>query len=177
MSDPVKIRFALDPDEDGWPPAESEGVWAVPLGGHLYRVDNTPWFARGVAAEDIIEARVDGDGVAWFVRVRERGGRIVVRVIPRVDGPLGGSLRSGSERFASLGVGGEGMSSPVNMVALDIGPNAPCARSRLSSLAEKLTVSGISRRAASPRSGAQRARPAGARFSRCLLVGRTRVAA
>ncbi|MGC3994735.1 MAG: DUF4265 domain-containing protein [Propionicimonas sp.] len=121
----MKIRFALDRDEDGWPPAESEGVWAVPPAGNLFRVDNTPWFARGVAAEDTIEARVDGDGVAWFVRVRERGGRIVVRVIPRVDGPLGGSLQSVLERFASLGVRGEGMSSPVNMVALDIGPNAP----------------------------------------------------
>ena len=125
VPDPVKIRFALDRDEDGWPPAESESLWAMPLGGHLYRVDNTPWFVRGVAAEDTIEARLDEDGVAWFVQVRERGGRIVVRVIPRVDGPLGDSLPAVLERFAPFGVRGEGMSSPVNMVALDIGPDAP----------------------------------------------------
>lgn len=123
--DHVKVRFALDRDEDGWPPAESEGLWAVPLGGDLYRVDNTPWFVRGVAAEDTIEARADVDGVAWFVRVCERGRRIVVRVIPRVDGPLGGSRLSVLERFGPLGVRGEGTSSPVNMVALDIGPDAP----------------------------------------------------
>jgi len=121
---PVRIRFVLDQDEDGWPPAESEGLWAVPLGGDLYRVDNTPWFVRGVAAADTIEARVDENGLLCFVQVHERGGRVVVRVIPRADGPLGCSLKAVLEMFEPLGVTGEGMASPVNMVALDIGPDA-----------------------------------------------------
>ena len=49
----------------------------------------------------------------------------MVRVIPRVDGPLGDSLPAVLERFTPFGVRGEGMCSPVNMVALDIGPDAP----------------------------------------------------
>jgi hypothetical protein len=125
VSTPVKIRFALDRDQDGWPPAESEGLWAVPLEGGLYRLDNTPWFVRGVAIDDVIEARRDHDGVLWFVRVRGCGGRIVVRVIPRADGPLRGDRQAVLDLFAPLGVAGEGMSSPVNMVALDIGPDTP----------------------------------------------------
>jgi hypothetical protein len=96
----------------------------VPLEGDLYRLDNTPWFVRGVAADDVIEAHPDSDGVLWFVQVRERGGRIVVRVIPRGDGPLAGDRQAILDVFEPLGVAGEGMSSPVNMVALDIGPDA-----------------------------------------------------
>lgn len=126
--EPVKVRFALDRDEDGWPPAESEGLWAFPVGDGLFRLDNTPWFARGVAAEDVVEAQAGTDGVPWFVRVRERGGRVVVRVIPSADGPLNGDRQAVLDAFAQLGVNGEGMSSPISMVALDIGPDAPLAR-------------------------------------------------
>lgn len=125
MSDLVKVRFALDRDENGWPPVESEGLWALSLKGHLYRLDNTPWFVRGVAADDVVEAHADADGVLWFVGVRERSGRIVVRIIPRFDGSLSGDRQAVLDEFAAMGVTGEGMSSPVNMVALDIGPGAP----------------------------------------------------
>ena len=106
-------------------PAQSEGLWAEPVEGNLYRLDNTPWFARGVAADDVIEAQTDANGVLWFVQVLERGGRIVVRVIPRDDGPLGGDRQGILDVFEPLGVEAEGMATPVNMVALDIGPDAP----------------------------------------------------
>lgn len=123
----MTIRFALDRDESGWPPAESEGLWALPLGGGLFRLDNTPWFVRGVAAEDVVVASPDADGTLWFVRVHERAGRSVVRVVPRSDGPLAGDRQAVLDLFTPLGVTGEGMSSPVNMVALDIGPGGPLA--------------------------------------------------
>ena len=48
--------------------------------------------------------------------------RQVVRVIPRQDGPLRGHRQAVLDAFDSMGVTGEGMSSPVNMVALDIAP-------------------------------------------------------
>ena len=127
VSSHVKIRFALERDESGWPPAESEGLWALPVDMNLFRLDNTPWFASGVAADDIVEASPDRDGVLWFVRVRSRGERTVIRVIPRADGPLAGDRQAVLDAFTPLGVTGEGMSSPVNMVALDIGPAAPIA--------------------------------------------------
>jgi hypothetical protein len=127
VTTPVKVRFALERDEDGWPPAESEGLWAEnrSRASDLYRLDNTPWFVRGVAAGDVVQAHPDTDGVLWFVQVRERGGRMTVRVIPRHDGSLDGNRQRVLDMFLPLGVGAEGMSSPVNMVALDIGPDAP----------------------------------------------------
>lgn len=125
MGDMVKVRFAMEPDDSGWPPAESEGLWAQPVGAGRFRLDNTPWFIRGVAADDVVEAEPDDAGVLWFVRVVERRDRVVVRVIPRSDGPLRGDQQAVLDAFAALGVTGEGMSSPVNMVALDIGPDVP----------------------------------------------------
>ncbi|MEZ0580620.1 DUF4265 domain-containing protein [Nocardioides sp. MH1] len=130
MSDLVKIRFDLDQDDSGWPPAESEGLWAATVEPNTFRIDNTPWFVRGVAADDLVEATPDRTGILRFVRVLERGGRVVVRVIPRPDGPLRGDRQSVLDAFADLGVTGEGIASPVNMVALDIGPDAPIASAK-----------------------------------------------
>ncbi|WP_162799478.1 DUF4265 domain-containing protein [Nocardioides sp. 616] len=127
MSDTVKVRFVLDRDGSGWPPAESEGLWAQPLGSERFRLDNTPWFVRGVAADDVVEAKPDDAGVLWFVRLAERGERVVVRVIPRPDGPLNGDRQAVVDAFTPFGISGEGMATPVNMVALDIGPEAPLA--------------------------------------------------
>jgi hypothetical protein len=50
QADYVRVRFQLRQDDDGWSPAASEGVRAVPLGGDLVRLDNNPWFARDVAS-------------------------------------------------------------------------------------------------------------------------------
>lgn len=59
----VNVRFLLPPEGDGCPPAESEGLWAEPLGDDLYRIDNTPWFVRDVSADDIVKALAGSDGV------------------------------------------------------------------------------------------------------------------
>lgn len=122
--DRVRIRFALDRDEDGWPPAESEGLWAVPLAGTCFESTTLPGSLEELQRRTLSKRALMGR--SGVVRSSSRARRPkVVRVIPRVDGPLGGSLQSVLERVASLGVGAEGMLSPVNMVALDIEPNAP----------------------------------------------------
>lgn len=64
----MKVHFRMDIDEDGWPPASVESLWAVDLGNGTVRLDNTPWFVRGVASGDIIKVGLDGDGVLWAGR-------------------------------------------------------------------------------------------------------------
>ena len=120
----VKIRFALQRDDDGWPPAESEGLWAQPLGVNRYRIDNTPWFVRGVAADDIVEARPDDNGVLWAHSVVQHGGRLVIRVICRADGPYAGDRQAVLDAFSAVGVSGEGTDTPISIVALDVAPDA-----------------------------------------------------
>jgi hypothetical protein len=71
----ARVRFRLEQDEDGWPPAESEGLWAVPLGGNAYRIDNTPWFARNVAAVALtIPPDADLAGIKRILRQGEADG-------------------------------------------------------------------------------------------------------
>jgi hypothetical protein len=122
----VEVRFSL-PQDSGWPPAESEGLWAEPLGGNRFRIDNTPWFVLDLAAEDVVEALADSDGVLWATRRLHHGGRLTVRVIPFRDGPLRGSLQAVLDAFAALGVTGEGAAPAYQMVALDIASDVDLA--------------------------------------------------
>ena len=61
--DHVQLHFRMEVDQDGWPPASVESLWAVALDDRTVRLDNTPWFVRGVASGDIIQVSVDEDGL------------------------------------------------------------------------------------------------------------------
>jgi hypothetical protein len=116
----VKVRFLLPREDDNWPPAESEGLWAEPLGEDLYRIDNTPWFVRNLSADDIVRALAGSDGLLWAVEKVQWSGRQTVRVIARSDGPLHGDPAAVAEVFEPFGVKCELMQQPVRMAALDI---------------------------------------------------------
>ena len=122
-----KVRFALEPDADGWPPVTSEGLWAEPLGAGRYRVDNTPWFVRNLSADDVVVATPDAEGVLWATRRIHFSGRMTVRVIPYRRGPLMGDLQAVLDTFAELGVTGEGAEPAYPIVALDIPADADLA--------------------------------------------------
>jgi hypothetical protein len=122
----VKVRFSLVQDEDGWPPVSSEGVWAEPLGGDHYRIDNTPWFTRNLSVDDVVEAVAGDDGLLWATRRVSHGGRLTVRVIPLRDGPLQ-DLQAVLDAFEDLDVTGEGAAPAYRIVALDISPDADLA--------------------------------------------------
>ncbi|MEM9656697.1 MAG: DUF4265 domain-containing protein, partial [Actinomycetota bacterium] len=122
-SDRVKVRFNLQADDDSWPPVESEGLWAEPIGGDEYRVDNTPWFVQGVAADDVVRALAGSDGVLWAIAPVRWSGRLTIRVIPRADGQLRGDRQAVLDTFGAHGVTGEGIEQ-YGMVALDIPADA-----------------------------------------------------
>lgn len=124
----AKIVFELDRDDDGWPPAVSEGLWAIQLGRDLFRLDNTPWFVRGVAADDVVRAEQDASRVWRFAERSESGGRLTIRVAPSGIGSGEEGRQAVLDAFKELGVSGEGISSPISLVALDIPPGAPYAR-------------------------------------------------
>jgi len=46
--DRVKVYFDLEKDADGYPPVNSESMWAVPMGEFRFRIDNIPFFVYGV---------------------------------------------------------------------------------------------------------------------------------
>jgi hypothetical protein len=70
----VKVRFRLTRDEVGWPPVAGEGIWAWALGGDEYRIGNIPWFARGLASDDLVEAKTDAGRAIQMVSFGSSGG-------------------------------------------------------------------------------------------------------
>ncbi|NVJ07027.1 DUF4265 domain-containing protein [Myxococcus sp. AM001] len=78
--DRVKVIFELEKDEDDYPPADSEGLWARPLGEGLFQLDNVPFFAKGVACEDVVSAELV-DGELLFQKVVRPSGHATLRLI------------------------------------------------------------------------------------------------
>jgi hypothetical protein len=118
----VKVWFELPKDDDGWPPAASESLWAVPVAPDVVRLDNTPWFVRNVASGDLVRVRRRDDGRLWADERIEWSGNCTIRIVPFGKGPLGGSRQRVLDAFAPLGVSGEGIEQ-YGMVALDVPPN------------------------------------------------------
>ncbi|MFD7539889.1 DUF4265 domain-containing protein [Streptomyces sp. NPDC059819] len=113
----------MEVDEDGWPPASVESLWAVDLGDGTVRLDNTPWFVRGVASDDIIGAEIDEEGVRWAGETVQASENCTIRLIALKDGGSAAARQSVLEAFHRLGTTGEGIEQ-YRMVALDVPPAA-----------------------------------------------------
>jgi len=60
-----KVVFRLAQDEFGYPPTDAEIVWAYILPSGNYRIDNIPFYIRGISSDD--EIAVDKkDDVVFF---------------------------------------------------------------------------------------------------------------
>jgi len=93
----VKIRLI----EDG---GDAETVWAYPLGGDRYRLENIPILSCGASCGDVVEARVREIGdIPEFVRVVAKWGAITMWLIP--DPPVDQAAQSQAvlDRLHALG--------------------------------------------------------------------------
>lgn len=76
----AKVAFRLVRDEDGYPPADWEHLWAHSLGESLFVLDNTPFFARGASVGDVVLAE-QSEGLNQFRRVVRPSLHSTLRVI------------------------------------------------------------------------------------------------
>jgi hypothetical protein len=120
--DRVKLSFLLSQDSD-WPPVGEESVWARRVHGDIYRIDNTPFFARNVASGDLVEASEDDRNRLLVRRRIEPSGNCTIRLLVFPEGPLAGDRARVLGLFSPLGVHGEGIEA-FSMVALTIPPKA-----------------------------------------------------
>ena len=127
QGDLVKVQFRREIDEDGWPGVASEGLWGRLLPDGLVRLENNPWFVRGIANGDTVRTEIGEDGLRHFAELVEWSGYCVVRVIPWRKGPLAGDRQAVLDLFAAFGITGEGTERPVNIVSLEIPPDADFA--------------------------------------------------
>ncbi|MFF1423206.1 DUF4265 domain-containing protein [Streptomyces sp. NPDC058280] len=122
----VKVHFHLE-IEDDWPPATVESLWAVDQGDGTVKLDNIPWFVRGVACGDIVTTTADEDGVRWAGDVVRRSENCAIRLIVHRGGGSGAARGSVLNAFHELGVCGEGIER-FGMVSLDVPPTADLAK-------------------------------------------------
>ncbi|MEV7335556.1 DUF4265 domain-containing protein [Streptomyces sp. NPDC094014] len=122
----VKVHFRLEVEDD-WPPASVESLWAVDGGDGTVRLDNIPWFVRGIACGDVVATEPDEDGVRWAGEVVRRSENCTIRLIVFRDGGSGPARQSVINTFQQLGVAGEGIER-FGMVALDVPPSADLAK-------------------------------------------------
>lgn len=75
----VKILVPTEA-ENGYPPEEWESLWAKPLGGGRFKIDNIPFYAKNLSCDDIVEVSREADGYL-FRRVIERSENSTIRVV------------------------------------------------------------------------------------------------
>lgn len=76
----VKILFRLEQDEDGYPPASAETLWAIKVGEGLFKIDNIPFFVTEIAVGDVVSAERE-DGMLRYKEVVQPSGHSTYRVI------------------------------------------------------------------------------------------------
>ena len=75
-----KILFHLTQDEDGYPPADSEGVWADATDRGTYIVDNIPFYTTQATNGDEIVA-VLIDGILTYESTLRKSGNSLLRIV------------------------------------------------------------------------------------------------
>jgi hypothetical protein len=72
----VKVVLEVERDDGAF---DLESVWAVPE-AEGYRLDNIPFYARGVALGDVVRAVADPDGLLRCVNLIGKSGHSTVRL-------------------------------------------------------------------------------------------------
>ena len=114
----VKIDLPLQTGE--WHGYRTETVWAEKLGGNRYRIRNSPFYAFGVSADDVIFANPDDEAKLVFGGVSIRGGHSTYRLMRSAQCEAL-TFQSYWERLASLGCSYE--EGPGRLLAVDVPPS------------------------------------------------------
>lgn len=115
---PNHFRLELGLEVRGdWPPFGAETIWVSRVEGDVYRVENVPFFAKGLAFGDVVRARPKADepSLLELPVVVERSGHSVVRVIVQGEN----SVRECRAAFTDLGCDTE-LSNFPRLFSVDI---------------------------------------------------------
>lgn len=90
---------------------ETESLWAELIEPNLARLDNAPFFAYGISADDLVEVREDSKfpGFYWFERIREKGGSRTIRVFSKSPSIVESRFKPNLDELQAMGCSYEGM--------------------------------------------------------------------
>lgn len=75
-----KILFKLVKDSEGYPPDDWETVWGLEVENSLYKIENIPFYVRGISFGDLVSVDRIGNEL-FFNELIELSGHSVIRVI------------------------------------------------------------------------------------------------
>ncbi len=114
----VKVVVSLD---HHWADVDAEVLWALPVGGDRFRLQNVPFYAYGLNFDDVVVAKPHPDAEFPVVeRVAATGGHATFRVMPVEEVALE-RLLAALEQLESMGVGVE--RANATLMALDVPPS------------------------------------------------------
>jgi hypothetical protein len=114
----VKILFELERVDD-YPPFEVESLWGVKIVDSIFRIDNIPFYIRGIALGDVVRAKPTTDGALQFESIVKNSGHSTVRVVffkPEAQEDL-------CKNLEALGCQWEGAFEP-SLIAIDVPPSS-----------------------------------------------------
>ncbi len=112
----VKVLFDLEQDEDGYPPATAETLWAVRVGDGLFQIDNIPFFVHGIAVNDIVSATPEE--IFRYKEVVRPSGHGTIRLIVSETS----DVQAVRDLFRQLGCSSE-LSHLPHLIAVDVPPS------------------------------------------------------
>ena len=115
----VKIAFEMEQDEDGWPPATVETLWAIDLGNGQYKIKNIPFFAPLLSCDDIVSVERKYDDMLYFKEKIKNSNNSTIRII-FYDKE---SINSVYQQLQKFGCSIEGGSDYKHLTAVDIPGN------------------------------------------------------
>lgn len=122
----IRVRFGLERDEEGWPPADSEYLWALLIGPEVARIDSIPFFVPGLSLEDLVSVRVSPAGQAVFLETLRWSGNCTLRIIPFAADPEAG-IMDVLAKISGSGVEAE-VVGQLGIVAVNARPSANLGR-------------------------------------------------
>ncbi|HEX8699117.1 MAG TPA: DUF4265 domain-containing protein [Myxococcaceae bacterium] len=124
----IKLIVPLEKEADDYPPVDYEELWSTPSGEGLFRIENIPFFARGLSRGDIVSAVADEEGLRVQEVVHISGHSTIRLLIKREE-----AVPTVIEKFERQGCDSE--TTFGKLVALDVPPTVP-----LEDLLEKLEM-------------------------------------
>lgn len=114
----VKILFDLERDDD-YPPFGVESIWALKIVDGMFRIDNIPFYVRGLALGDVVRARPTSDGALQFDSIAKTSGHSTLRVVFFETG----NREDFCKELEALGCQWEGAYEP-SLIAVDVPPSS-----------------------------------------------------
>ena len=73
-------KVVFDLGTNAWHGFKTESVWATRLHDEVYRIENTPFFAKGVSFQDSVMTKLDGNQ-RFFADLVSSSGRSTYRIL------------------------------------------------------------------------------------------------